>query len=221
MWTCVPRRTGARAPKKRGTEVSTLAHSGKLTVGLLLGLALAVAGCEDPLAEFRAEGGGLGALGGTKAPKPESGSTLGGATNLGSEPYVYTEEDFAEIETENRDPFRPYARAFKAQASVPAQRRVLMPGTSLEEMNLIAIITGVSQPRAMVTDTSDVGHVISRGDYIGRAEVVQSGGAEGIPVTLNWRVDSIRPGSVLLTREDPTAPDKPPLTRVMPMHDAR
>ncbi len=201
--------------------MSTVAQAGKLWVGLLLSLALVMAGCEDPLAEFRAEGGGLGAPGGAKSPKGGSGATPEGTKAAGSEPFVYTEEDFAELETENRDPFRPYARAFKAQAAVPAQRRVLMPGTSLEEMNLIAIVTGVSQPRAMVTDTAQVGHVISRGDYIGRAEVVQSGGAEGIPVTLNWRVDSIRPGSVLLTREDPTTPDKPPLTRVIPMHERR
>jgi len=40
-----------------------------------------------------------------------------------------------------------------------------------------------------------------------------------MPVTLNWRVDRIRPGSVVLTREDPTAPDKPPLTRVLPLHE--
>jgi hypothetical protein len=201
--------------------VSTVAQAGKLSVGLLLSLTLVTAGCEDPLAEFRAEGGALGAPGGAKSPKGESAATPGDQRAARAEPYVYTEEDFAELETENRDPFRPYARAFKAQAATPAQRRVLMPGTSLEEMNLIAIVTGVSQPRAMVTDTAQVGHVISRGDYIGRAEVVQSGGAEGIPVTLNWRVDSIRPGSVLLTREDPTSPDKPPLTRVIPMHERR
>ena len=200
--------------------MSTLAQAGKRSVGLLLGLALATAGCGgDPLAELRAEGGGLAAPGGTATKTSDGGASPGSAEPVVAAPYVYTEEDFAEVDTENRDPFRPYAKAFKAQAAAPAQRRVLMPGTSLDEMSLIAIVTGVSQPRAMVTDTDRVGHVISRGDYIGRAEVVQSGGAEGIPVTLNWRVDRIRPGSVVLTREDPTAPDKPPLTRVMPLHE--
>ncbi len=116
-------------------------------------------------------------------------------------------------------PFRSFARAFKAQAAAPAQRRVLLPSTSLDEMKLIAIVTGIATPRAMLTDTAQVGHVIRRGDYIGRPEVVQTGGSEGMPVTLNWRVDRIRPGSVVLTREDPTSPDKPPLTRVMPLHE--
>jgi type IV pilus assembly protein PilP len=135
------------------------------------------------------------------------------------EMVVYSDEDFAELDVQNRDPFRSFAKAFKAQAAAPAQRRVLLPSTSLDEMRLIAIVTGIATPRAMMTDTSDVGHVVRRGDYIGRPEVVKTGGAEGMPVTLNWRVDRIRPGSVVLTREDPTAPDKPPLTRVMPLHE--
>ena len=132
---------------------------------------------------------------------------------------VFVDEDFTEADIQNRDPFRSFARAFKAQAAAPAQRRVLMPRTSLDEMKLIAIVTGIATPRAMLTDTTSVGHVVRRGDYIGRPEVVQSGGAEGMPVTLNWRVDRIRPGSVVLTREDPSSPDKPPLTRVMPLHE--
>lgn len=136
-----------------------------------------------------------------------------------SAPVVYSDDDFSELDIQNRDPFRSYARAFKAQAAAPAQRRVLLPSTSLDEMRLIAIVTGISAPRAMLTDTAQVGHVVRRGDYIGRPEVVQTGGSEGMPVTLNWRVDRIRPGSVVLTREDPTAPDKPPLTRVMPLHE--
>ena len=37
-------------------------------------------------------------------------------------------------------------------------------------------------------------------------------------VTLNWRVDRIRPNEVVLTREDPTAPNRPPLTRIIPLH---
>jgi type IV pilus assembly protein PilP len=97
------------------------------------------------------------------------------------------------------------------------QRRVLLSEVAIDELRLIAIVTGLSQPRAMVLDQSSVGWVIKRGDYIGRAEVVQTGGAEGVPVTLNWRVDRIRENEVVLTREDPTAPNRPPLTRVIPL----
>jgi type IV pilus assembly protein PilP len=60
---------------------------------------------------------------------------------------------------------------------------------------------------------------VRRGEYIGRSEVVQAGGTEELPVTLNWRVDRIRPGEVVLTRDDPTAPNRPPLTRVLLLRD--
>ena len=187
---------------------------------LLLVAAVGVAGCGgDDDEEYQ----GLGlapSKGGDAAntqPANRNGEAGAAVTDLG--PMVYTDDDFSEMDVQNRDPFRSFAKAFKAQAAAPAQRRVLLPSTSLDEMNLIAIVTGIATPRAMLTDTAQVGHVIRRGDYIGRPEVVQTGGSEGMPVTLNWRVDRIRPGSVVLTREDPTSPDKPPLTRVMPLHE--
>jgi type IV pilus assembly protein PilP len=165
---------------------------------------------------------GLGPSGGEEPEKPaeeQQAESKSAELERDLGPAVYTDDDFVELDVQNRDPFRSYAKAFKAQAAAPAQRRVLLPSTSLDEMKLIAIVTGIATPRAMLTDTAQVGHVVRRGDYIGRPEVVQSGGSEGMPVTLNWRVDRIRPGSVVLTREDPTAPDKPPLTRVMPLYE--
>lgn len=185
---------------------------------LLIALASA-AGCggDEEAAGPIGLGSGDGSDG--KKKKEDKGGSQASAAIVDSGPIIYTDEDFSELDIQNRDPFRSYAKAFKAQAAAPAQRRVLLPSTSLDEMKLIAIITGIATPRAMLTDTASVGHVIRRGDYIGRPEVVQTGGSEGMPVTLNWRVDRIRPGSVVLTREDPTAPDKPPLTRVMPLHE--
>jgi len=186
---------------------------------LLLAAGVVAAGCSGGDDEFSGTPGlgeGFATPGKADSQAAESASAQG-AQDLG--PIIYTDDDFVELDIQNRDPFRSYAQAFKAQAAAPAQRRVLMPSTSLDEMQLIAIVTGITTPRAMLTDTAKVGHVVRRGDYIGRPEVVQSGGSEGMPVTLNWRVDRIRPGSVVLTREDPTAPDKPPLTRVMPLHE--
>ncbi|MDH3653170.1 MAG: hypothetical protein OEN21_02775 [Myxococcales bacterium] len=187
---------------------------------VLLVAGIAVAGCGDNEDEF-GTGFGLGKSGDGDAEDTKSaeGDAKAVSAELDPGPVVYTDDDFSELDIQNRDPFRSYAKAFQAQSASPAQRRVLLPSTSVDEMNLIAIVTGIATPRAMLTDTAKVGHVIRRGDYIGRPEVVQTGGSEGMPVTLNWRVDRIRPGSVVLTREDPTAPDKPPLTRVMPLHE--
>ncbi|MBX3250832.1 MAG: hypothetical protein KF901_26880 [Myxococcales bacterium] len=132
---------------------------------------------------------------------------------------AYTDESFVEVDVTNRDPFRSFAKAFRTRTVVAPQRTVLMPTTSIEEMRLMAIITGVAQPRAMLLDGSGVGHVVKRGDYLGRPEILQTGGAESMPVTLNWRVARIRSGELVLTREDPTAPDRPPLTRSIALYE--
>ncbi len=128
------------------------------------------------------------------------------------------DNDFVENEG-NRDPFRSYANAFQGKAPTVAQRSVLMPNTPIESMRLIAIISGLEQPRAMLVDEKGVGHVTRRGDFVGRAEVVQSGGAENLAITINWRIDRIRDNEVVLAREDPTGPNRPPLTRVIPLHE--
>ena len=192
----------------------------RIFANLFLVAALGIAACGgDDDEEYQGIGLGAGKGGGDADTGSDAGGAKESAAAADPGPTVYTDDDFSELDVQSRDPFRSFARAFKAQAAAPAQRRVLLPSTSLDEMKLIAIVTGIATPRAMLTDTAKVGHVIRRGDYIGRPEVVQTGGSEGMPVTLNWRVDRIRPGSVVLTREDPTSPDKPPLTRVMPLHE--
>ena len=189
-------------------------------VSLLLVAAIGLASCGGDDEEYvTTRAPGAAKEGKAKKGEAAKGEAAAESSPMDSGPISYTNEDFSELDVQNRDPFRSYARAFKAQAAAPAQRRVLLPSTSVDEMKLIAIVTGIATPRAMLTDTAKVGHVIRRGDYIGRPEVVQTGGSEGMSVTLNWRVDRIRPGSVVLTREDPSAPDKPPLTRVMPLHE--
>lgn len=131
----------------------------------------------------------------------------------------YRDEDFVETDR-NRDPFRSYAAMFLPQADeiVRPQRDVIMPDTPLEEMRLIAIVSGIASPSAMIEDQDGAGHTVHRGDFIGREDVVNAGGAEGLPVTLNWRVDRIHADSIILTRDDPTAPNRVPLTRVIPLH---
>ncbi len=151
-------------------------------------------------------------------PAPPDGAMLGQEEPDAISPLSYRDEDFVEAET-NRDPFRAYTSIFSAHPVREAvQREVIMARTAVDEMRLIAIVSGVANPSAMLVDRDGTGHTVHRGDYVGRAEVVQTGGSESVPVTLNWRVDRIRPGEVVLTREDPTAPNRPPLTRVITLH---
>jgi type IV pilus assembly protein PilP len=132
-------------------------------------------------------------------------------------PRAFRDSDFVESE-QNRDPFRNLLVAVKDAKAPVTQRKVLMPNTPIASLRLIAIVTGIAQPRAMIVDEKGVGYVATRGDFVGQAEVVTSGGAENLPVSLNWRVDRIRENEVVLAREDPTGPNRPPLTRIIPLH---
>ncbi len=172
---------------------------------------LAVVGCD----EAKQSGPAAGPVAPTAA-KPAASVVATGAVDTAVTPLQ--DSDFVESEG-NRDPFRSYADAFRGRGPTVAQRSVLMPNTPIEAMRLIAIITGVEQPRAMLVDEKGVGHVTSRGDFVGRAEVVQSGGAENLAITINWRIDRIRSTEVVLARDDPTGPNRPPLTRVIPLHE--
>ena len=131
-------------------------------------------------------------------------------------PLVLTDEDFVDSLT-NRDPFRSYSTTFRAKAPDEMQRRVVMPTTAIEEMKLIAIITGVPRPKAMLVDPAGVGYVVERGDFIGRPKVVQATGS--VSLALNWRVDRIRENEVVLTQQDPTDPTRVGVTKIIPLRD--
>lgn len=69
----------------------------------------------------------------------------------------------------------------------------------------------------MLVDPNGVGHVIKRGQFVGRPDVVQTAKDVGASYQVHWRVDRIRPNDVVFVREDPTNPDVPQATRVLPL----
>ncbi|HEY2366723.1 MAG TPA: pilus assembly protein PilP [Polyangiaceae bacterium] len=127
----------------------------------------------------------------------------------------FTESDHA------RDPFRSFASIFvedKGKSRQGPQIQVLLGQYSIDELKLVAIQTGGDYPRAQLVDPQQKGWTVKKGDYIGRPDVVHVGGTNGADYQLNWRVDRIRDGDVVLTREDPAQPMVPPATRVLPLH---
>jgi type IV pilus assembly protein PilP len=130
----------------------------------------------------------------------------------------YTENDFVESDR-NRDPFRSFlVQQQPANREALNQRKVELAQYSLDELKLIAIVQGSDQARAMLLDPSGKGTVVYKGTFICRPEVVHIGGSNGPEYQLNWRVDRIREGDVVLIREDPAQPAIPPATRVIPLH---
>jgi len=183
-----------------------------LRLACIVALAVtALAACEETPQAGR--GGGRG--GGAKkaaAAKPGASAAKDGP----SETIVYRDDDFV-ASIRNRDPFQSYTVQFKAKAPDEMQRRVIMSDTPIEEMRLIAIVTGMAQPKAMLVDPSGVGHVVQRGDYIGRPKVIQATGS--VSMAINWRVDRIRDNEVVMTQQDPTDPTRAALTKIIPLRD--
>jgi type IV pilus assembly protein PilP len=79
-------------------------------------------------------------------------------------------------------------------------------------------VTGGVEARAMLLDPRGHGYVIKRGQFIGRAEVVQGESKGNKSYEINWRVDKVRDGDVVLVREDPKNPEIPSSTRVLSLH---
>lgn len=133
-------------------------------------------------------------------------------------PVDFQETAFVESER-SRDPFRNYAKVFvnEARGEVRSQREVVLEQYAIDELRLVALIQRIQPPRAMLVDPSGVGHVVQRGQFIGRASVVQPTGGVGAAYEVNWRVDRIRDGDLVLVRDDPSNPDVPSATRVVPL----
>lgn len=182
---------------------SHLCRSGWLLTACLLGAA-----CEDtPVQQSRGTSGGKPAA---AAPAPVVANKLAGLS--------FKDDDFVESER-HRDPFRnsnAATRAREPEVAAETQRAVIMADTPVEQMRLIAVISGLERPKAMLVDGRNVGYVVQRGDYIGRPKVFQATGS--VAMTLNWRVDRIRDDEIVLTQQDPSDPGRAPLSRIIGMH---
>lgn len=131
-------------------------------------------------------------------------------------PVDFQEAEFMESDR-SRDPFRSFAKTFvqEGKGRIKSQREVVLGQYSVDELKLVGIVTRINPPRAMLVDPAGVGHVVSRGQFIGRPAVVQPANGTGAAYEVNWRIDRIRDGDIVLIREDPSNPDVPSATRVI------
>jgi len=183
-------------------------------LGILLALGVGIwltAACETKT---------VGTPGGSQASPTLAGAGDAGTADAPSGPpkIDFQEAEFSENE-KSRDPFRSYATMFiqEARGKVKSQREVLLDQYSVDELKLIGIVTGIDVPKAMLVDPTGKGHVVQRGQFLGRAEVVQENTSTGRAYEINWRVDRIRDGDVVLVREDPQNRDVPSATKVIPL----
>jgi type IV pilus assembly protein PilP len=128
------------------------------------------------------------------------------------------EGDFSESD-KSRDPFRAYGEmlAEEAKGQAVSQRKVIFDKFSIEELKLVGIVTRIHPAKAMLVDPTGQGKVVKSGDAVGRAELVQPSGPGGAAYEVNWRVDAVRDGDIVLVRADRENPDVPVATRVIPL----
>jgi type IV pilus assembly protein PilP len=156
--------------------------------------------------------------GGAPPPAARAAAPAASASAAAAKGPDFTENDFAESD-HNRDPFRSYASLFvdRTNRSVKNELPVILPQYAIDELKLVAIVLASDYPRAMVLDPTGKGWVVKRGDYIGRPDTVHTGGTNGTDYQLNWRVDRVRDGDIVLSRED-RALNVAPATRIIPLH---
>jgi len=191
--------------------------------GLLFGsiAALVLAGCGDdkPKAPPPPQFAPLDSSAATAAPAPTPMGSLAAAAPIAPvTKHEFPEAEFTETER-SRDPFRSYSHKFveEAKGQVRSQRQVVLSEFGVDDLKLVGIVTRIDPARAMLVDPTGKGHVVHRGDFVGRADIVQLGGQSGATYQLNWRLDRIRDGDVVLVREDPNNPDVPAATKVIPL----
>lgn len=177
---------------------------------LLLALPLGLLACEETVIQSTAK------------PRNKDGGLAALAGDAGVDAAVLATPDFQEVEfsesDRSRDPFRSYTDLLKeeAQPAVRSQRDVLLEDYAIDELKLLGIVTRV-EPRAMLVDPTGKGHVVRRGQFVGRPEIVQPPGTGTASYEINWRVDRIRENDIVLVREDPKNPDVPTATKVIPL----
>ncbi len=130
----------------------------------------------------------------------------------------FGEADFVETDR-NRDPFHAFMpEGTVGPTAIKQQHPVLLAEYGVDELRLAAIVVSGDYPRAMVVAPNGKGWILKRGDYVGKAEIVHTGGASGADYQLNWRVERVREGELRLAREDLAQPGMPPVVKVIPMH---
>ncbi len=185
------------------------AGSARFAPAVILAVGLSASACSTPIST-------------APPPPPQRAAPAASASATALAPEGkgadYTENDFVESD-HNRDPFRSFLLQNQtANRQVSNQRKTELSQYALDELKLVAIVLGSDQPRAMFVDPAGKGTVVYKGTFICRPEVVHIGGSNGPEYQLNWRVDRIREGDVVLIREDPAQPAIPPATRVVPLH---
>lgn len=180
----------------------------KRVLGILLVAGLIVGACDDapPPAASTPPPSAPGAPAAPPAAAPPAAGEAAPEVKA-IEERTLSDDDFVASVENNRDPFRSYLAEFAEPAKrvVRVQRKVLLSRYGLDELRLIAVITGPVRPRAMFKDPSGVGVSVKRGDFISKNE---------------GRIKQILPNKVVVQLEEESESQAKMADRVIELHPA-
>lgn len=133
--------------------------------------------------------------------------------------HKLTEESFIESPS-RRDPFRSFLVPLTKQHSYSSTPQItsILDQYQIDELKLIAIVSGsgahAGSPIAMVEDPSGFGHILRRGNYVGKGETVRRV-SSGEEIQIFWKVARIREDAIVFEREDPFTTTEATVTKVL------
>lgn len=148
----------------------------RISLWLITGLfSVSLLGCGNDPAPRVSRGGGGEASKKKEAPKAEAGPAFDESKlppKLRNIDWS-AEDDLASSMRETRDPFLPYVEDLLVKAedqggATPiTQIKTTISDSTVDELQLIAIISGGAVHKAMVTDPRGLGHIVRPGDIVG------------------------------------------------------
>jgi type IV pilus assembly protein PilP len=156
---------------------------------------------------------------GPVAAKPAVRPSASASASATAPVISFNEADFTESDS-SRDPFHAFMATVKptGETKVVPSYQVILEKYAVDELKLVAIVNSGDGLRAMFVDPTGKGWVVTRGVHLGRGEIVKLGPGAMSSYPLYWKVDRIKPGEVVLVREDTLHPEVQPTYREVPLH---
>lgn len=156
---------------------------------------------------------------GPVAAKPAVKPSASASASASAAVISFNEADFTESDS-SRDPFHAFMATVKptGETKVVPSYQVILEKYAVDELKLVAIVSSGDGLRAMFVDPTGKGWVVTRGVHLGRGEIVKLGPGTMSSYPLYWKVDRIKPGEVVLVREDTLHPEVQPTYREIPLH---
>jgi type IV pilus assembly protein PilP len=120
---------------------------------------------------------------------PPAAAALPAAVPAAADPKKDSEPEWAYSSVGKRDPFRSFLSEIQASTAVLATRCATPLGRfEIEQLKLVAVVTGLEDPVAMVEAPNGVGYAVHRGACIGKNGGTVAAVRSGEVIVSEWAI---------------------------------